>query len=159
MLAGRRFRLALTPDQVEFAEAIGDACRAVWNTGLEQRREYGRRHRWISYQQQAAELADAKREHVWLKAAPSHVLQQTLIDLDRACRTHGTSRINWRSKSRWSPSFRFPDPKQVIVQRLGRKWGRCKLPKFGWVRFRWSRSLGGVVRSATVSRDSGHWFV
>jgi putative transposase len=35
-----------------------------------------------------------------------------------------------------------------------------KLPKLGWVKFRMSRSLDGeAIRSATVSRDGGHWFV
>ncbi|MEV6240257.1 transposase [Lentzea sp. NPDC051838] len=159
MLTGRKYRLAFAPEQAEFAQTIGDVCRSVWNTALEQRREYCRRGAWINYRQQAGELADAKNEHEWLKAAPSHVLQQTLMDLDRACRERGTKRIRWRSKSRWSPSFRFPDPKQVTVQRLGKKWGQVKLPKFGWVRFRWSRPLDGHVRSVTVSRDGQAWFV
>jgi putative transposase len=35
-----------------------------------------------------------------------------------------------------------------------------KLPKLGWVKFRGSRSLDGeAIRSATVSREGGHWFV
>ncbi|MFE8949706.1 hypothetical protein [Streptomyces sp. NPDC007856] len=33
------------------------------------------------------------------------------------------------------------------------------MPKLGWVRFRWSRPLGGEIRSATVSRKGGRWFV
>jgi putative transposase len=162
MLTGRKYRLELTPGQAEFAETIGGICRSVWNTALEQRREYRRRGAWINYHQQAAELVDAKREHEWLKAAPSHVLQQTLMDLDRACRRHGTWNIHWRGRSgrhRWNPSFRFPDPKQIAVQRLGRKTGRVRLPKLRWVRLRWSRPLGGTLRSATVSRDGAHWFV
>lgn len=159
MLVGRKYRLAFTPEQAEFAEAIGNACRSVWNTGLEQRRAYRKRGAWISYAQQAAELAEAKHDHEWLKSAPAHVLQQTLIDLERACKEHGTWRIKWRSKARWSPSFRFPDSKQITVRRLGRRWGQCKLPKFGWVKFRWSRAVGGEIRSATVSRCGRDWFV
>ena len=113
----------------------------------------------MNYVPQAAELADAKVEFPWLADAPSHVLQQTLRDLDRACREYGTFRVRWRSKARWSPSFRFPAGNLIAVQRLGRTWGRAKLPKLGWVRFRWSRPLGGMVRSATVSRQGTHWFV
>lgn len=45
MLTGRRYRLALTPGQAAYAETVGDACRAVWNTGLEQRRTYAERYR------------------------------------------------------------------------------------------------------------------
>lgn len=159
MLTRRKYRLEFTSEQAEFAETIGAICRSVWNTGLQQRREYRRRGAWINYFQQSNELTEAKQEHEWLKAAPSHTLHQTLMDLDHACRQHGTWRIKWRSGKRWSPSFRFPDPKQIVVQRIGRAWGRCKLPKLGWVRFRWSRSLGGGIRSATVMRDGQDWYV
>ncbi|MGW3150613.1 RNA-guided endonuclease InsQ/TnpB family protein [Streptomyces sp. NPDC001177] len=159
MLSGRRYRLELTVEQAVMCGEFADICRAVWNTALEQRREYRRRGAWMNYVPQAAELAEAKREHGWLKAAPSHVLQQTLRDLDKACREHGTFKVRWRSKARWSPSFRFPMGRLIEVERLGRKWGRAKLPKLGWVRFRWSRPLGGEIRSATVSRRGGRWFV
>ncbi|MFI7667572.1 RNA-guided endonuclease InsQ/TnpB family protein [Nocardia sp. NPDC049526] len=159
MLTGRRYRLDLTADQAEYAERVGGICRAVWNTALEQRREYRRRDAWINYPQQAKELVEAKAEHGWLKDAPSHCLQQTLMDLDRACRMHGTFGVRWRSGRRWRPSFRFPDVKQIEVQRLGRRRGRVKLPKLGWVRFRWSRALGGTIRSATVSYNGRHWYV
>ncbi|WP_165693105.1 helix-turn-helix domain-containing protein, partial [Mycobacteroides abscessus] len=84
MLTGRRFRVEFTGEQAEFAEQIGAACRAVWNTGLEQRREYRRRGAWMNYGPQAKELAEAKAEHPWLKDVPGHCLQQTLMDLDRA---------------------------------------------------------------------------
>ncbi|MEU9995641.1 transposase [Streptomyces sp. NPDC050848] len=159
VLSGRRYRLELTAEQANQCQEFADICRAVWNTGLEQRREYRRRGAWMNYVPQAAELADAKRDHPWLGAAPSHVLQQTLRDLDRACREHGTFKVRWRSKARWAPSFRFPAGNLMTVERLGRNWGRVKLPKLGWVRFRWSRPLGGEIRSATISRKSGHWFV
>jgi putative transposase len=159
MLSGRRYLLDFSPEQAQMCEEFGNICRSVWNTGLHQRREYRRRGAWMNYAPQCAELADAKREHEWLKAAPSHALQQTLKDLDRACREHGTFKVRWRSKGRWSPSFRFPDAKQISVERIGRMWGRVKLPKLGWVRFRWSRPPGGEIRSATVSRKAGRWFV
>lgn len=159
MLAGRKYRLSLTAEQAEMAEEFGNVCRSVWNTALEQRREYRRRGAWMNYVPQAAELAGAKREHEWLRAAPSHVLQQTLKDLDKACRTHGTFKVRWRSKARWNPSFRFPAGNLVTVERLNRKWGRVKLPKLGWAAFRWSRHPGGEIRSATVSCKAGHWYI
>lgn len=63
-------------------------------------------------------------------------MRRWLKDLDTACRDHGTFHVNWRAKGAWKPSFRFPSGDRVTVQRLGRKWGRLKLPKLGWVRFR-----------------------
>ena len=72
MLSGRRFRVEFADEQAEFAERIGAACRAVWNTGLEQRREYRRRGGWINHREQAHELVDAKGEHTWLQEVPGH---------------------------------------------------------------------------------------
>lgn len=159
MLTGRKYRLKLTPEQEAQCEEFGNICRAVWNTALEQRREYRRRGAWMNYGPQAAELVDAKREHEWLRAAPSHILQQTLMDLDKACRTHGTFNVRWRSKSRGFPSFRFPERGEIRAERLNRKWGRVKLRKLGWVIFRWTRHPGGEIRSATVSQRGAHWYV
>ncbi|XVQ84964.1 RNA-guided endonuclease InsQ/TnpB family protein [Microbispora siamensis] len=159
MLTGRRYLLALTPEQEEFAEKIGDACRVVWNTALEQRRAYRQRGTWINYVEQARQMAEAKKDFPWLAEAPSHTLQQTLRDLERACKTHGTFTVRWRSKRKGPPSFRFPDPQHISVERICRRWGRVKLPKLGWVRFRWTRPLGGAVRNATVVQDAGRWYI
>lgn len=161
MLVGRRYLLALTPEQEVYAESISDACRAVWNTGLEQRREYRRRGAFIGYGEQCRQLAVARATPglEWLASAASHALQQTLRDLDKACRKHGTWRVRWRSKDRADPSFRFPDPKALAARRVSRRWGAAKLPKFGWVRFRWTRPIGGTIRNATVLRDGGRWYI
>jgi putative transposase len=160
VLAGRRYRVEFTDEQAVFADRIGAVCRAVWNTGLEQRREYRRRGAWMNYRPQAGELAEAKAEHSWLAEVPGHCLQQTLMDLDRACRDHGTFKVRWRSGRRWAPSFRFPEGNKMVVERLNRRRGRVKLPKLGWVKFRMSRPLEQVViRSATLTREGRHWFV
>jgi IS605 OrfB family transposase len=161
MLTGRRYLLAFTGEQAAYAEQVGAVCRAVWNTALEQRREYRRRGAFISYVEQARQAGEAKKHPAcaWLGDAPSHTLQQTLRDLDKACRTHGTWRVRWRSKARTAPSFRFPDPSHIAVRRLNRRWGEVRLPKFGWVRFRWTRAAGGTIRNATVSRDGGRWYI
>lgn len=160
MLAGRRFRVEFTGEQAEFAERIGAACRAVWNTGLEQRRAYRRRGAWMNYQPQAKELAEAKTEHPWLKDVPGHCLQQTLMDLDRACREHGTWKVRWRSGRRWAPSFRFPEGSKMTVEKLNRRHARIKLPKLGWVKFRASRPLDGErIRPVTLTREGRHWLL
>jgi putative transposase len=157
---GRRFRVELTEAQAGLAQQTAEVCRAVWNIGLEQRREYRRRGAWMNYNEQAHELAQAKQEHSWLNAAPSHCLQQTLRDLDRACRQCGTWKVRWRSARRWAPSFRFPEGSRMELQKLNRRKVQVKLPKLGWVKFRASRSLQGeTIRSATLSQDGERWFV
>jgi putative transposase len=141
MLTGRRFRVEFTDEQGEYAEQIAGVCRAVWNTGLEQRRAYRSRGAWINYRKQAGELAEAKTEHAWLADVPGHCLQQTLMDLDKACRAHGTFRVRWRSARRWRPSFRLPEGNKMVIQQLNRRYAQVKLPKLGWVRLRLSRRL------------------
>lgn len=160
MLAGRRFRVEFTTEQQVFAAQIGAACRVVWNVGLEQRREYRRRGAWMNYVPQAKELVEAKAEHAWLAEVPGHCLQQALMDLDKACREHGTWRVRWRSGKRWAPSFRFPEGSKMAVEQLNRRHARIKLPKLGWVKFRSSRSLAGeTIRSATLTREGRHWYL
>ena len=62
-----------TPDQLAYADEVAGVCRAVWNTGLDQRRQYRQRRAWINYPQQCRELAEAKTdpELAWLREAPA----------------------------------------------------------------------------------------
>ncbi|MER6074334.1 helix-turn-helix domain-containing protein [Streptomyces sp. NPDC001817] len=53
MLSGRRYRLELTAVQGEQCEEFANVCRAVWNTGLEQRRQYRRRGGWMTTRRSA----------------------------------------------------------------------------------------------------------
>ena len=154
--------------QAAYAEQVAGICRAVWNAALDQRRAAAQLNRgraearavWPSFASQCRELAQAKRTEPWLGEAPSHCLQQTLRDLDKACRQHGVWRVRWRGKRRWEPSFRFPDATQIgEARRLGRHLGAVRLPKLGNVRFRWSRPLAGTVRNVTVQRDGRHWHI
>lgn len=168
MLVGRRYRLELDAEQTAYAERVGGICRAAWNAALDQRRAAAQLNRartvdravWPSYASQCSDLAEAKRSEPWLAEAPSHCVQQTLLDLDRACRQCGVWRVRWRGKRNCEPAFRFPDATQIgDLRRLARHMGEVQLPKFGAVRFRWSRPLGGAVRNVTVRRTGRHWSI
>lgn len=138
-MAGRRFRVEFTDEQAEYAEQVG----AVWNIGLEQRREYRRRGAWMNSQPRAHELAEAQAGHRWLEDVPGHCVQQTLMDLDRACGERGSCGVRWRSARRWSPSFRFPEGSEMAVEKLNRRQHRVEAahvrvgevsadPQLGW---------------------------
>ena len=168
MLLGRRYRLELDAEQMAYAERVASICRAVWNAALDQRRIAAQLNRgrtadravWPSFVSQCRELAEAKQTEPWLAEAPAHCLQQTLRDLDTACRAHRAWGVHFRARYRWAPSFRVPDAQQIgEVQRLGRHVGEVKLPKLGRVRFRFSRNLGGEVRNVTIQRDGSHWYI
>jgi putative transposase len=46
------------------------------------------------------------------------------------------------------------------VRRLNRHWGQVRIPKAGWVRFRWSRPVPEDVKSFRITRDrAGRWHI
>jgi putative transposase len=160
---GRRYRLYPTVGQAERLTGWGHTCRAVWNVALAQRRfVYTQRGIRLRAAGQHRQLTEARAELDWLANLPAQSAQQVLAHLDRAY-------DNW-----WSPEHpagppRFkkrrdevsvPFPGQaVVVRKLNNRWAEVRLPKLGWVQFRLSRPLGGVVRNATVSRDALGWHV
>jgi putative transposase len=160
---GRRYRAYPTPQQAERLAGWGHSCRAVWNLAVEQR-QYLYRHRGVTLRAdtQGVQLTRARGELPWLADLPAQSAQQVLRQLDRAY-------DNWWNPQHPAgpPTFKkrhsrlaVPFPGQAVkVHKLSRKWAQVWLPKVGWVRFRLSRPLGGVVRNATVSRDGLGWHI
>jgi IS605 OrfB family transposase len=42
---------------------------------------------------------------------------------------------------------------------VNQRYGAVRLSKFGLVRFRWTQSLNGPIRNATILRDGAHWYI
>jgi putative transposase len=97
-------------------------------------------------------------EMPWLKDAPTHPLQQTLKDLERAYANFFAKRADFPrfKKKGQGESFRYPDPKQIKLDQAN---SRIFLPKLGWLRYRNSRDVPGIVAQVTVSASGGNWFV
>jgi putative transposase len=161
--SGRRYRASPSPGQDERLTGWGHSCRAVWNLALEQRRfTWRQRGRTIRAAEQCRHLTDARAELPWLADLPAQSAQQILRQLDRAY-------DNWWSPEHpaQAPTFRrrsgglsIPFPGQAVeVRKCSRRWAEVRLPKVGWVRFRLSCPLGGMVRNATISRDALGWHV
>ena len=155
------FRLYPTDEQAQQMAQFVGAARYVYNLALEQRSEWYRPGRTFNFAGQCREVTMLRAEVDWLKAAPVHVLQQALRDLDRAYQNWWAGRAEAPTPRRrgLNDSMRFPDPNGIDVQRTGRSSGRIKLPKLGWVRFRGWHELHGDICNATVSRRAGKWFV
>src|SRR5690625_3279296 len=103
-------------------------------------------------------MARNGNETPWLRDAPVHPLQQALRDLERAYRNFFSGRTGFprfRRKGQ-GDSFRYPDPKQI---KLDQGNSRIFLPKLGWLRYRNSRDVLGMVKNVTVSQSGGKWFV
>jgi putative transposase len=142
----------------------GHTCRAVWNLALEQRQfAWQQRRHTLRAAGQCAHLTQARADLPWLADLPAQCAQQVLRHLDRAYDNwwnpeHPTQAPE-RKKRR--PALAVSLPGQAVeVRKLNRRWGQVRLPKLGWVRFRWSRPLGGELRNATVTVDGpGRWHV
>jgi transposase len=68
-------------------------------------------------------------------------------------------RPSWRKADR-DQGFRIVHMKPRDVRRLNRNTGEVRIPKAGWVRFRWSRQVQQNAKSFRVTRDrAGRWHV
>ena len=160
---GRRYRLYPTVGQAERLTGWGHTCRAVWNVALAQRQFlYAQRGIRLRAAGQHRQLTEARAELDWLANLPAQSGQQVLAHLDRAYDNwwnlkHPAGPPRFK-KRRDEVSVPFPG-QAVAVRKLNNRWAEVRLPKLGWVQFRLSRPLGGVVGNATVSRDALGWHV
>lgn len=161
---GFKFRLCPTPTQAETLGQWIGVTRLVYNLALEQRRDFWRQYRDaegrnIGFASQCRELTDLRAENDWIAAVPRMMQEAALHDLDRAFqaffRGAGYPRYR-RLGENDSARHRGAD---LRARRLNAKWGEVRLPVIGWVRFRMTRELQGVLRTATVSRACDGWSV
>ncbi|MGH3861308.1 MAG: RNA-guided endonuclease InsQ/TnpB family protein [Actinokineospora sp.] len=158
-----RFRLQPTPVQeLALLEHCGHA-RFVWNLAVEQHSHWQPgRTAAPGYTEQCRQLTQARAENPWLAAGSVVVQQQGLKDFAQALanffgRTH--RRPTWRKRGRCE-GFRIVAVRPGDVRRVSRKVGEVRVPKVGWVRFRWSRAVADGVKSYRVTRDrAGRWHV
>lgn len=135
------------------------ACRFVFNRALAlQNENHEAGNKYIPYGKMASWLVEWKNatETQWLKNAPSQPLQQLLKDLERAYKNFFQKRAAFpRFKKRGqNDAFRYP---QGV--KLDQENSRIFLPKLGWMRYRNSRQVTGVVKNVTVSQSCGKWHI
>jgi len=137
-------------------------ARFVWNLAVEQQSWWrpGRQKApgWV---EQCRQLSAARQEHGWLAAGSVTVQQQALRDFCQAMASYfnGTHRKpTWRKAGK-DEGFRIVAHEPKHVRRLNRNQGQLFVPKAGWVRFRWSRTVP-EAKSYRVKLDrAGRWHV
>ncbi|MGT2479978.1 RNA-guided endonuclease InsQ/TnpB family protein [Methylobacterium oryzae CBMB20] len=156
---GFRFKLEPLPEQEDLFRQFAGVCRLTYNLALEQRATWGQEHR-LGYSAQAADLTRLRAEFDWVRAVYVSCQQQALRDLDRAFSNFfaGRARFPRRRRRGVDDTFRFPG-REVAVKRLNANWSAVRLPKIGWVKYRDSRPIRGVVKNVTVSLDALGWHV
>jgi transposase len=113
---------------------------------------------WV---EQCRQLAQARGEYAWLAAGSVVVQQQALRDFAQALVNyfHGSHRKpTWRKAGR-DEGFRIVALRPAQVRRLNRHWGQVHIPKAGWVRFRWSRTVPDARSFRVKLNRAGRWHV
>jgi len=162
-----RYRLIPTPAQEAVLRDHCGHARYVWNLAVEQHSHWhpGRKSA-PGYLEQCRQLTQARAEHPWLAAGSQTVQQEALRDFAQAMaaffdRQNPAGRPSWRKAGR-DEGFRITGRRgqHWDVRRLSRTAGEVRVPKAGWVRFRWSREVPPDAKSYQVTQDrAGRWHV
>ena len=153
-----KFRLDTTPQQEQQFRQYAGSVRWVWNRMLEQRNQaFQAGIKFPSTHDQVKQLPALKRqeETTWLNTIHSQVLQDAVLDLDDAFE-------RYFRKQCWYPKFKTKHGKRqsfTYPQGVKVEGDRVWLPKIGWVRFRKSCEVEGVIKRATISRKASGWYV
>ncbi|MFI6708621.1 RNA-guided endonuclease InsQ/TnpB family protein [Nonomuraea sp. NPDC050478] len=163
MIGVSRYRLQPSPAQEQaLLEHCGHAG-YVWNLAVEQHACWkpGRKSA-PGFAEQCRQLTEARAAFAWLRTGSIIVQQQALKDFAQVMANYfgGTHRRPaWRRRGR-GEGFRIVAVKAGDVRRLSRHVGEVRVPKVGWIRFRWSRAVPDGVKSYRVTRDrAGRWHV
>jgi putative transposase len=137
-------------------------ARFIWNLAVEQQQFWQPGRHAPGYNEQSAQLTEARAEYDWLADGSQTVQQQALRDFAQAMRsffagTHG--RPSWR-KAGVHEGFRQVGLRPHHVEKVNRRYGQVWVPKVGWVRFRWTRPVPAGSKSFRITRDrAGRWHV
>ena len=161
LLQAFKFELMPTGEQAHKMRQFAGACRFVYNKARAfQKENHAAGQKFVGFAGMCKRLTQWRNstDTPWMKDGPVHTQQQTLKDLERAFVNFFEKRAEFPCFKRkgMGDSFRYPDPKQI---KLDRDNGRVFVPKLGYIRYRNSRTVLGEVRSATVSLRAGKWYV
>lgn len=160
-LQAYKFRIEPTFGQQTLLKQFAGCARVVWNKGLALQQELREKdEKKLGYAGLCKALTIWRNdpETPWLAEASVDIQQQMLRDLETAYkRFFGKVADFPRFKKKGDrDSFRFPQPKTIKLDQQGEQ---ILLPKLGWLKYRRSQKVLGLIRNVTVSRKAGHWYV
>jgi putative transposase len=155
-----KYRIVRPDKHREKFQQFAGAARWIYNRGLEQRtKAYKEQGKTLTYYEQNDELVSLKEEFPWLKEVHSQVPQQSLKNLDFAFKNlyrnikQGKPPGYPKFKKRGvRDSFRFPQGVRV-------EGSQAYLPKIGWVKFRKSREIQGIIKETTIIQEGNAWYI
>jgi IS605 OrfB family transposase len=144
--------------EIRLARFCG-SCRFLWNRCLSMNLERLDNHQGILWYNELAfwlRLWKYSDEYSFLKECPSQVLQQRLMDLERAFRdcfdkSQPLKRIPVFKRKGRGDGIRFPQGFKIQGKRIF-------LPKIGWVGFYKSQDIEGRTKNITITQRAGRWY-
>jgi putative transposase len=135
------------------------ALRGLSNAATEQRMLRLRRKSgpWPTYNRQAAELTELRRECEWHRDVPTDFSQSLLRVVDSGWQDFFAKRKgipHFKAKGRDWATMRISAPKRFRVARK-----RVKLPKLGWLKIRAHHPIVGIPKVISLTKDCDHWYV
>lgn len=155
---GFQYRLQPTSAQEQLFRQYCGSVRWIWNRMLAERSEaYKATGKSPTAYTQIKQLPVLKQleETAWLNTIQSQVLQDAVLDLDEAFKRFFSKQNGYprfKNKRGHKQSFSYP---QGVKVDSGKVW----LPKIGWVKFRQSREIQGIIKRATIRRKASGWYV
>lgn len=152
-----KFKLKPSSDQEHSLVRFAGCNRFVWNRALAIIKEsLDKKEGYLNYNAIAKMLTSWKKEDEFsfLKEVHSQPLQQTLMNLDRACRDafrkdKGFPKFKKRGAH---DSLKYPQDVKINESLVF-------LPKIGWIKFQKSREIEGAIKNTIVSKRCGKWYV
>jgi putative transposase len=138
-------------------------CRTLYSTALEQRiSAYRRCGVTLTCYQQQAELKDLRADLPEYAAIHSHVLQDVLARLDKTYQAFFR-----RVKAGQAPGVPHFQGRNRYHSFIYKEYGNgarldngfLVLSKLGRIAVRWSRSLEGIPKTVTLSKEADGWYV
>lgn len=163
MIKAFKYRICPTRKQCEALQWTLDRCRELYNAALQERREAWKYERKsISAFEQMRALTEIKAEiRPEYQEIGSHVLQDVIKRVDKAFKgffsrvkkgqTPGYPRFQGRDRY---DSFTYPDASGWKIEH-----GRLALSKIGHLKIRMHRPIEGTIKTCTLKREGGHWYV
>ena len=112
MLKAIKIRIYPTDNQEVYINKLLGTCRYIYNNLLAfKKQEYEEKQNNISFGQLGKKLTELKTENEWIKESHSKVLQQSLLDLDKAYKNFFKEKKGFpkfKSKKDAKQSCRFP---------------------------------------------------
>lgn len=152
-----KYRLEPTAEQETTLNKTVGCCRFVYNYFLKLNiDQYAKDKTFVFNHQMVTMLPLLKKEYPFLSEAFSQSLQTVVRNLSTAFK-------NFFNKQNAFPTFKkkgkndsFTCPQKF---RIEEKRNRIFIPKVGEVKYRNSRQIEGKVKSITISKNCGHWYV